>query len=74
MAAKRARPFSELGIRCRQVRKKKGLSQMDIVRDAEFTLSHLQKIERGALDPRYSTLKKLAEALGVTMSELVKGL
>ena len=33
---------------------------------------HLQKIERGTLDPRLSTLKKLADAYGVTLSTLLK--
>lgn len=46
---------------------------MDIVRRFEFSLSHYQKIERGALDPRLSTLKKLAECFDVTLSELLRG-
>jgi hypothetical protein len=30
---------------------------------SEFSLSHLQKIEGGELDTRFSTLRKLASAL-----------
>ena len=45
---------------------------MDVVKAHELTLSHLQKIERGALDPRLSTLAKLAEAYGVSLSTLLK--
>ncbi len=67
-------PFEDLGDRCRQLRKKRGLSQLDIVRHHEFGLSHYQKIERGELDPRFTTLKKLAEAYGVSVAELLKGL
>jgi transcriptional regulator with XRE-family HTH domain len=63
----------QLGRRCRTLRKRRGLSQLDIVRHYDFTLSHYQKIERGVLDPRLTTLKKLAEALGVTMSALLRG-
>lgn len=46
---------------------------MDVVKNSDITLSHLQKVERGALDPRLSTLKKLAEAYGVTLSSLLRG-
>ena len=63
-----------LGARCRELRKKRNLSQLDIVRKFDFSLSHYQKIERGELDPRFTTLKKLAEVYDVTLSELMKGL
>ena len=45
---------------------------MDVVKNHDLSLIHLQKIERGALDPRLSTLKKLADAYGVTLSTLLK--
>ena len=63
---------ARLGERCRTVRKRKGMSLMDVIKNNELTLSHLQKIERGTLDPRLSTLKKLADAYGVTLSTLLK--
>jgi transcriptional regulator with XRE-family HTH domain len=62
-----------LGRRCRQLRKERGLSQLDMVRDFGFSLSHYQKIERGALDARLSTLKRLAEAYKVKLPELLDG-
>lgn len=62
-----------LGRRCRQLRHEKGLSQLDMVRGFGFSLSHYQKIERGDLDARLSTLKRLAEAYGVSLPELLKG-
>lgn len=60
--------------RCRLLRHRAGLSQLDMARDYGFSLSHYQKIERGTLDPRLSTLSKLAEAYGVTLSELLSKL
>ncbi|HEY2748253.1 MAG TPA: helix-turn-helix transcriptional regulator [Polyangia bacterium] len=66
--------YKDLGERCRELRKKRKLSQLDIVRKFDFSLSHYQKIERGELDPRFTTLKKLAEVYDVTLSELMKGL
>jgi transcriptional regulator with XRE-family HTH domain len=63
-----------LGERCRILRHRAGLSQLDIVRDHGFSLSHYQKIERGTLDARLSTLEKLAKAYGVTLSEMLRRL
>lgn len=63
----------ELGKRCRALREKRGLSQLDVVRQFEFSLSHYQKIERGVLDPRLTTLTKLADVYNVTLSVLLKG-
>jgi transcriptional regulator with XRE-family HTH domain len=62
-----------LGKRCRQLRMDRGMSQLDMVRNHGFSLSHYQKIERGALDARLSTLQRVAEAFGVALSELLKG-
>lgn len=45
---------------------------MDVVKAHDLTLSHIQKIERGDLDPRLSTLKKLADAYGVSLSTLLR--
>lgn len=64
---------SELGERCRVLRKKRKLSQLDVVRHFEFSLSHYQKIERGVLDPRLTTLAKLAQVYGVSLATLLKG-
>jgi transcriptional regulator with XRE-family HTH domain len=71
---KKAYGFTDLGGRCRELRRKRGLSQLDMIRNFDFSLSHYQKIERGALDARFSTLRKLAEAFDVTSSELLKGM
>lgn len=44
-----------------------------MVRQFDVSLSHYQKIERGALDVRLSTAKKLADCFGVTLAELMRG-
>jgi transcriptional regulator with XRE-family HTH domain len=61
-----------LGKRCRAIRQRKGMSLMDVVKNNEVSLSHLQKIERGDLDPRVSTLRKLAAAYDVSLSTLLR--
>jgi transcriptional regulator with XRE-family HTH domain len=65
---------ARLGRRIREVRTSKALSQMDLVRRYDWTLSHYQKIERGVLAPRLSTLVKLAKSFGMSVSELLEGL
>ncbi len=61
------------GARLRKLRREQALSQQDVERItgvAQATLSDLEGGKRGA---RASTLRKLAEALGVEPKELMKG-
>ena len=64
---------TRFGERCRALRRRRKLSQLDMVRQFNVSLSHYQKIERGDLDVRLSTAKKLAECFGVSLSELLRG-
>ncbi len=60
------------GRRLKRLRREKALSQQDLTRKtgvAQATLSDLEGGKRGA---RASTLRKLAEALGVEPRELMK--
>lgn len=66
--------LARIGQRCRTLRRQAGLSQLDMVRSHDFSLSHYQKIERGDLDPRLSTLKRLAEAFGVSLADFLQGI
>lgn len=61
------------GERCRRLRTEAGLSQFKMTEHG-FSLSHYQKIERGVLDPRLSTVLKLADVFGVNPSELIDDL
>ena len=63
----------KFGERCRALRRRRKLSQLDMVRHFDVSLSHYQKIERGDLDVRLSTAQKLAKCFGVTLSELMRG-
>ncbi len=61
------------GARLRRLRRERALSQQDVERMtgvAQATLSDLEQGKRGA---RASTLRKLAELLGVEPKELMKG-
>jgi transcriptional regulator with XRE-family HTH domain len=60
----------KLGKRVRAAREGAGMSQMDVVLKSGMSLSHYQKIERGVLDPRISTICKIAKLFGVTLDDL----
>lgn len=72
--ARRRQPIqTRLAKRLRALRVEHELSQMDMVREYGFSLSHYQRMERGVLDPRLTTLEKLADAFGTTVCELLAG-
>lgn len=61
------------GAKLRKLRRERALNQQDVERItgiAQATLSDLEQGKRGA---RTSTVRKLAEALGVEPKELMKG-
>lgn len=47
---------------------------MDMVRWHGWDLAHYQRIERGVLDVKLSTMRKLAKAYGVRLETLMRGL
>jgi len=69
---KRLTTPERLSRRLRALRQEQGLSQMDLVRDHGWSLSHYQKLERGVLDPRLSTLARLADSFDITLAELLE--
>ncbi|MFO0699739.1 MAG: helix-turn-helix transcriptional regulator [Nitrospira sp.] len=64
--------MTPLAKRLKELRAKKGLTQLQVARKAGLTLAYIGRLETGHYDPQLSTLRKLAKALGVTASELVK--
>jgi transcriptional regulator with XRE-family HTH domain len=59
-----------LGTRIMQIRSQKGLSQRELGERTGIAGSYLSRIENRRLEPRPKTLRKIAEALGVPVSEL----
>lgn len=53
------------------MRLRKGWSQAELARRAETSQPYIARLERGQVDPQVSTVKKLAQALGVPVAELV---
>lgn len=75
-AAKKAEPEAQLqlGVRVRQLREARGWSQEGFAHEGGLGRSFAGAIERGEKDVRLSTLRKLAKALGVSLSQLLKGI
>lgn len=60
-----------LGHKIRRIRLKRGLSMKKIGVSCGLSKGTLSDIEQGKTDPRYSTLKRLADCFGMTLSELM---
>jgi len=64
---------SKLGGNVRKYRKKLGLSQDSLSKKANLAFHTVAKIEAGSTpNPTIGTVKKLADALGVSVDDLVK--
>ncbi len=58
--------------RTRQLRKERGESQLVFAGYCDISVEEISLIERKRADPRLSTLRKIAEHVGKTVSELVR--
>lgn len=65
---------TQLGMRIRYLRKKKGLSQENLALDSGINKNYLSDLERGMRNPTVNILEKLAVTLGVSLSELFMGI
>jgi transcriptional regulator with XRE-family HTH domain len=62
------------GRRVRELRTKRGLSQEQLAARADLHWTYVSSIERGRRDPGLRAVARLATALGVTFSDLVRDL
>jgi len=60
------------GENLRKLRKKKGLTMMDLAFEADIEYSQIARIERGIANPTISTLYVLAKSLDVKPQDLLK--
>ena len=60
----------QLGAQVTSLRLAQGLTQVQLAERAEMTSDEVSRIERGAREPRFSTIERLAAALGVSPSDL----
>lgn len=64
----------ELGERIRQLRNKIGLSQEKFALSIEMDRTYFASVEAGRRNISICNIKKIADGLGVTLSELFAGL
>ena len=57
--------------RLREIREAQGMSQRWLADLAGITQAALFRLETGETDPRLSTLRQIAKALGVTVGEII---
>ncbi|GEK74093.1 MULTISPECIES: cupin domain-containing protein [Halomonas] len=62
-----------VGARLRQLRKEKGLSQRELAKRAQVTNSSISLIEQNSVSPSVSSLKKILDALPVSISTFFAG-
>lgn len=63
--------LSQFGQRMRQLRQQRHISQRALAETAGMAVSYLTKVENGKASPTLGTLMKLADALGITLVELL---
>jgi len=61
----------KIGGSVREQRVRRFMTQEELARTAEISLRQLVRIEKNEVEPRFSTIRKLAGALGVEPSELL---
>ncbi len=61
----------EIGIRIKDLRKKKGWSQDELCNFAGLKREYLSRVENGHTTPALHTLQRIADALQVSLSHLV---
>lgn len=61
---------TQLGTRIHQIRVKKGFSQDKVAEAAGFSRGTMSKIEGGIVDPKATTLARIAKCLRVSVDEL----
>ncbi len=69
-----AKCFLKLGARIKKLREKKGVDQKAFAFDCGIARTQMHHIEKGQVNMRILTLKKIADELEISLGELVTGL
>jgi transcriptional regulator with XRE-family HTH domain len=62
----------KIGKNLHRVREEKLMTQQEVATAAYLNLSTVMRIENNLVEPRFSTIRKLANALGVDARELTR--
>ncbi|MGD9735920.1 MAG: helix-turn-helix domain-containing protein [Solirubrobacterales bacterium] len=69
-----AKASAAFGARLRELRAQHDVSQDELGREADIHPTAIGRMERGAREPRLTTILRLAHGLGVEPGDLVNGL
>jgi transcriptional regulator with XRE-family HTH domain len=61
----------QIGMKLRQLREAKGMSQTALAKKARISREHLNRLEAGRFDPAVGVVQRLAKALRVPLMELL---
>jgi transcriptional regulator with XRE-family HTH domain len=62
----------QIGANIKKIREAKGLSQKEVALSLKMDSAQYSRIENDKTDPTFSTIEKIAKALGMELSELFK--
>lgn len=63
----------EFGMRCKELRAKTGMSQLEFAEAIDMDRSYYASIEVGSRNVTLQSARKIADGFGVTLSELLVG-
>jgi transcriptional regulator with XRE-family HTH domain len=66
------RPDPSLAVLLKRLREERAITQEQLASDAGITSSALSRIERGLNNPRWTTLKRIAKALEISLVDLAR--
>jgi transcriptional regulator with XRE-family HTH domain len=66
--------YTQLGKRIVYLRKKRKMSQLQLSIESEINKNYISDLERGKRNPSLMILNRIAIALKIDMSELLKGI
>lgn len=61
----------KIGARIRDLRTEKGITQQEFAAKLDLEKSNMSRLESGRINPRAATLYKVAQALDISLSELL---
>ncbi len=64
--------MNPVGIKIKEIRVKKGMSQEELATDSQVSLRTIQRIENNENEPRGKTLQLLCETLDINIEELLE--
>jgi transcriptional regulator with XRE-family HTH domain len=64
--------LKKLGDRIREIRKDKGISQLQLAHKINKDQQSIQRLEAGNINPTFYYLNEIAQGLGISIEELIK--